>query len=166
MRERTATARCVAGRSPSLAMRMADVSAVLMRGLAAHFAGKGCRQVGHVFLPCAAHLLKQPRQKLCWQGACRVAAGGGGGQDILCDRAGNKPGRCRGATVMGRLHSSIHIAHLSVSSKMVVSLPFAAGALLFALASASAGASTKDRSTFKIPGHASTVRRAIGGRRS
>ena len=71
---RTATARAAAGRSPSLAMRMAEVSAVLMRGLAAHLAGNGCRQVGHVFLPCAAHLLKQPRQKLCWQGACPAPA--------------------------------------------------------------------------------------------
>ena len=57
-----------------MAMRMAEVSAVLMRGLAAHLAGNGCRQVGHVFLPCAAHLLKQPRQKLCWQGACPAPA--------------------------------------------------------------------------------------------
>ena len=65
----------MAGRSPSLAMRMADVSAVLMRGLAAHLAGNGCRQVGHVFLPCAAQRLKQPRQKLCWQGACNAGAG-------------------------------------------------------------------------------------------
>ncbi len=58
-----------------MAMRMADVSAVLMRGLAAHLAGNGCRQVGHVFLPCAAQRLKQPRQKLCWQGACAARAG-------------------------------------------------------------------------------------------
>ena len=50
-------------------MRMADASSVLMRGLAANLGGKAWRQVGHVFLPCATHLLKQPRQKLCWQGA-------------------------------------------------------------------------------------------------
>jgi len=69
------------------------------RGVDARVGGPLCWegvQVGHVFLPCAAHLLKQPRQKLCWQGACRVAAGGGGGQDILCDGAGTKPGRCGG----------------------------------------------------------------------
>ena len=60
-----------AGRSPSLAMRMADASRVLMRGLAANLAGKAWRHVGQVFLPCPTHLLKHPRQKLCWQGACQ-----------------------------------------------------------------------------------------------
>ena len=55
--------------SPSLAMRMALARAVLMRGLAANFAGKGKRQVGQVFFPWFTHLLKHPRQKLCWQGA-------------------------------------------------------------------------------------------------
>ena len=33
------------------------------------------------------------------------------------------------STVIGRLHSSMHMAHFSVSSKMVVSTPFAAAAL-------------------------------------
>ena len=61
-------------RCPSLAMRMADASSVLMRGLAANLAGKAWRQVGHVFLPCATQWLKQPRQKLCWQGACAAGA--------------------------------------------------------------------------------------------
>ena len=60
-----------AGRSPSFAMRMADASKVLMRGLAANLAGKAWRHVGQVFLPCPTHLLKHPRQKLCWQGACQ-----------------------------------------------------------------------------------------------
>ena len=41
-----------------------------MRGLAANLAGKAWRQVGQVFLPWPTHLLKHPRQKLCWQGAC------------------------------------------------------------------------------------------------
>jgi hypothetical protein len=39
-----------------------------MRGFSANLAGKPVRQVGHVFLPCAYQRLKQPRQKLCWQG--------------------------------------------------------------------------------------------------
>ena len=57
--------------TPSLAMRMAPARAVLMRGFAANLAGKGCRQVGQVFFPLLAHLVKHPRQKLCWQGAYR-----------------------------------------------------------------------------------------------
>ena len=60
-----------AGRSPSFAMRMADARRVLIRGLAANLAGKAWRHVGQVFLPCPTHLLKHPRQKLCWQGACQ-----------------------------------------------------------------------------------------------
>ncbi len=63
-------ARLAAGSAmPSLAALMTAASAVLMRGLAANFAGKGARQVGHVFLPWATQRLKQPRQKLCWHGA-------------------------------------------------------------------------------------------------
>ena len=62
-----------AGRSPSLAIRMAEARRVLMRGLAANLAGKAWRQVGQVFLPCPTHRLKQERQKLCWQGACMCA---------------------------------------------------------------------------------------------
>lgn len=58
--------------SPILAIRMTLASAVLMRGFEAHFAGMAARQVGQVFLPCWAHLLKHPRQKLCWHGACSV----------------------------------------------------------------------------------------------
>ena len=38
-------------------------------GFCANLAGKGARQEGHVFLLCWVHLLKQPRQKLCWHGA-------------------------------------------------------------------------------------------------
>ena len=66
------------------------MSAVLMRGLAAHLAGKGCRQVGHVFLPCAAQRLKQPRQKLCWQGACAAAPASAGEllRRSICDAEG------------------------------------------------------------------------------
>ena len=62
-----------AGLSPSLAMRMAPASAVLMRGLAENLAGRAARQVGQDFLPWATHLLKQPRQKLWPQGACAGA---------------------------------------------------------------------------------------------
>ncbi len=66
----TSKALLLVGRcTPSLAMRMAPARAVLMRGLAANLAGKGWRHVGQVFLPLLAHLVKQPRQKLCWQGA-------------------------------------------------------------------------------------------------
>ena len=58
--------------TPSLAILIAQARAVFMRGFEANFAGNGCRQVGHVFLPWFTHLLKQPRQKLCWQGACKA----------------------------------------------------------------------------------------------
>lgn len=51
--------------TPCLAIRMAVVRAVLILGLPANLAGKELRQVGHVFLPCATHFLKQARQKLC-----------------------------------------------------------------------------------------------------
>lgn len=71
-RGHTTTTLVLMGRWPSLAIRMAEASRVLMRGLAANFAGKAWRQVGQVFLPCATHLLKHPKQKLCWQGACRT----------------------------------------------------------------------------------------------
>lgn len=57
-------------RTPCLAILMATVSAVLMRGLVANLAGKLWRQVGQLFLPWATQRLKQARQKLCWQGAC------------------------------------------------------------------------------------------------
>lgn len=60
--------------TPCLAIRMAVVSAVLILGLAANLAGKELRHVGHVFLPCAHHFLKQARQKLCWQGACQYSS--------------------------------------------------------------------------------------------
>lgn len=56
--------------TPCFAIRMAVVSAVLMRGLTANFAGNEFRQVGQVFLPCATHFLKHAKQKLCWHGAC------------------------------------------------------------------------------------------------
>ena len=57
--------------TPCLAILMAVVSAVLMRGLAANFGGNECRQVGQVFLPWATHFFKHARQKLCWHGACK-----------------------------------------------------------------------------------------------
>ncbi len=45
-------ARFAAGAAmPSFADRMTEARAVLMRGLAANFAGKGARQVGQVRLP-------------------------------------------------------------------------------------------------------------------
>lgn len=58
------------GLTPALARRMADVRAVLMRGLSAKRGGKGARQVGQVFLLPATQRWKHLRQKLCWQGAC------------------------------------------------------------------------------------------------
>lgn len=57
------------------------VSTVLMRGFSANLAGKPVRHVGHVFLPCAYQRLKQPRQKLCWQGPC-------GGEEGVAAAAG------------------------------------------------------------------------------
>jgi len=53
------------------AMRMAQTSAALMRGLERTDGGMGARQVGQDVLDCCTHLVKQTRQKLCWQGACR-----------------------------------------------------------------------------------------------
>jgi hypothetical protein len=54
-------------------MRMAFTSAALMRGFWRIDCGMGARHVGHDVLLCCTHLVKQPRQKLCWQGACRCA---------------------------------------------------------------------------------------------
>ena len=70
------------GRSPSLAMRIAPARAVLMRGLATNLAGRPLRQVGQDFLPWATHLLKHPKQKLCWQGACMPQRVGGGAEAL------------------------------------------------------------------------------------
>ena len=66
---------------PALATRIASTSAVLTRAFSAKRLGKLERQVGHERLPCWVHLVKQPRQKLCWQGACGggVCVGGEGG---------------------------------------------------------------------------------------
>jgi hypothetical protein len=66
----TSKALLLVGRwTPIFAIRMAPARAVLIRALAANLAGKGWRHVGQVFLPLLAHLVKHPRQKLCWQGA-------------------------------------------------------------------------------------------------
>ncbi len=46
-------------------------SAALMRGFWRIDCGMEARQVGQEVLLCCTHLVKQPRQKLCWQGACR-----------------------------------------------------------------------------------------------
>lgn len=62
-------------RHTSLAIRMATVRAVLMRGLDAKEAGKLWRQVGQVFFPVPTHFWKHLRQKLCWQGACKTGDG-------------------------------------------------------------------------------------------
>ena len=62
-------ARLAAGSAmPSLAALMTAASAVLMRGLAANFAGKGARQVGHVFLPWATPAIEaaQAEVVLAW----------------------------------------------------------------------------------------------------
>ena len=67
---RSLSARATAGRTPCLANRMAPANAVLMRGLAANFAGKPARQVGQLLFPLATHREKQLKQKLCWHGAC------------------------------------------------------------------------------------------------
>lgn len=57
------------GLPPALATRMASTSAVLTRAFSAKRLGNAERQVGQERLPCWVHLVKQPRQKLCWQGA-------------------------------------------------------------------------------------------------
>lgn len=46
-----------------------------MRGLLRMAAGSSLRHFTHVFLPSRTHLLKQARQKLCWQGACSDVRG-------------------------------------------------------------------------------------------
>lgn len=58
-----------------MATRIARTSAVLTRAFSAKRAGKAERQVGQERLPCWVHLVKHPRQKLCWQGACRRGKG-------------------------------------------------------------------------------------------
>ena len=56
-------------------MRIAFTSAELMRGLWRIDCGMGARHVGQDVLLCCTHLVKQPRQKLCWQGACAASVG-------------------------------------------------------------------------------------------
>ena len=56
-------------------MRMAFTSAELMRGFWRIDCGMGARHVGQDVLLCCTHLVKQPRQKLCWQGACTASGG-------------------------------------------------------------------------------------------
>ena len=56
------------GLPPALATRIARTSAVLTRAFSAKRLGKAERQVGQERLPCWVHLVKQPRQKLCWHG--------------------------------------------------------------------------------------------------
>jgi hypothetical protein len=57
-------------------MRITLTSAALMRGFWRMPSGMAARQVGHDSLFCCTHLVKQVRQKLCWQGACASAAQG------------------------------------------------------------------------------------------
>ena len=55
---------------PDLTARMAEIKAVLTRGLAANLALNSWRQLGHAFLlALATKSWKHLRQKLCWQGA-------------------------------------------------------------------------------------------------
>ena len=63
----------------ALATRIARTSAVLTRAFSAKRLGKAERQVGQERLPCWVHLVKQPRQKLCWHGAWELLGRGGGG---------------------------------------------------------------------------------------
>ena len=99
-------------------MRIAFTSAELMRGLWRIDCGMAARHVGQVVLFCCTHLVKQPRQKLCWQGACKRAP------RFQALREAAKP---RGArTVTGRSHRLKQKAHLSASSIMASVLSGAA----------------------------------------
>ena len=102
-------------------MRIAFTSAELMRGLWRIDCGMAARHVGQVVLFCCTHLVKQPRQKLCWQGACKRAP------RFQALREAAKP---RGArTVTGRSHRLKQKAHLSASSIMASVLSGAAAPL-------------------------------------
>ena len=90
-------------------MRIAFTSAELMRGLWRIDCGMAARHVGHDVLFCCTHLVKQPRQKLCWQGACT------GAPDFQAPPGGNAGGA---RTVTGRSHRLKQKAHLSASSIM------------------------------------------------
>lgn len=82
--------------------------------------GKSERQVGQLYLACARHLLKHPRQKLCWQGACRRAwhtrGRAGEVQGVgLCAPLGvlharTRPDRCDGG---GLRAGALHAPHLA-----------------------------------------------------
>jgi len=61
--------------SPARAMRMALTSAALMRGFARIPCGMAARHLGQLVLLCCTHFVKQPRQKLCWQGTWRRVRG-------------------------------------------------------------------------------------------
>ena len=50
------------------AILIAETSAELMRGLARIAPGIVARHLGQLVLLCCTHLVKQVRQKLCWQG--------------------------------------------------------------------------------------------------
>jgi hypothetical protein len=77
---------------PPLLQLRTMVSTVLMRGFSANLAGNAVRHVGHDFLPCAYQRLKQPRQKLCWQGPCIMWSQGPHGVSY-------RPGRWHGEGV-------------------------------------------------------------------
>ena len=53
-------------------MRIAQTRAALIRGFARIPLGISARHLGqlHDLPACCIHLVKQVRQKLCWQGAC------------------------------------------------------------------------------------------------
>ena len=114
------------------ANRIAVVSAVLMRGLAANAGGIFERHVGHALLPLAHHLPKHSRQKLCPHGACTATRRF---TDWSCcsmclqhqHEVGNRRPACATArlTVTGRLQRLLQNTHLSESSsRMLFSLPF------------------------------------------
>ena len=52
--------------------RRAEANAALVRAVAAKLVSRGHRQVGQEAF---FHLMKQSRQKLCWQGACGLRGG-------------------------------------------------------------------------------------------
>ena len=95
---------------PALATRIASTSAVLTRAFSAKRLGKLERQVGHERLPCWVHLVKQPRQKLCWQGACGggvcVGGEGGGGGGRERERGRETEKRARGSRKRLKLKES------------------------------------------------------------
>lgn len=93
----TADADDAGGRSPRLAMRMAATRAALMRGLSRVAFGMGARHVGHDVFACATHLVKQPRQKLCWHGAWGTRLSAPRGLPVACPAQPRRPPVARGA---------------------------------------------------------------------